>query len=143
MPRASSLSEEQRRAAVALFDAGCGRDSVATQLGVRASTLRSLYDRWRVWGAAVLEPAPVRAYAFALKCAVVQRAAAGESKVTLARDYQLSSPSLIDTWLRTYRRDGLEGLRPKPAGRAPTWSDCRPKTNVCASRWPIWENCRP
>jgi transposase-like protein len=117
MPRTSSLTEEQRQGAVGLFEAGCGRDSVATQLGVPASTLRSLYDRWRIRGAAVLEPMPARTYAFELKCAVVQRHEAGESKVTLAQDYQLSSPSLIDTWLRTYRREGLDGLRPNPTGR--------------------------
>ena len=130
MPRTSSLTKEQQRAAVALFEAGCGRDSVATQLGVPASTLRSLYDRWRIRGATVLESTPARAYAFEVKCAVVQRAEAGESKVTLARDYQLSSPSLIDTWVRTYRRDGLEGLRPKPTGRPASVAAGRPVSEL-------------
>ena len=118
MPRPSSLTEEQRRAAVALFEAGCGRDSVAAQLGVRPTVLRSLYDRWRVWGPAVLAPKPpTRPYAVALKWEILQRYEAGASKVDLAQEYGLSAPSLIETWLRAYRTGGIEGLQPKPRGR--------------------------
>lgn len=118
MPRHSSLTEDQRRTAVQLFEAGNGRWSVATQLGVELTALRSLYDRWRVWGTEVLlvRP-PKRAYAFELKWEVVQRAEAGVSKIELATEYGLSAPSLIDAWLRAYRRDGVDALRPKPAGR--------------------------
>lgn len=120
MPRSSSLTQEQRQTAVTFFEAGVGREAVATQLGVRPSTLRSLYDRWRVWGPAVLHPTAVHpGYAVALKVAVVQRALAGESKVALAQEYGVSSLSLIDAWVRTYRRDGSDGLQAKPRGRPP------------------------
>jgi len=112
------LTQEQRRAAVGLFDAGCGCDSVATQLGVRPSALRSLYDRWRIWGTEVLVSKPAtRTYTFDLKWEIVQRYEAGESKVELAQAYGLSAPSLIESWLRAYRTDGVAGLQPKPRGR--------------------------
>lgn len=118
MPRSSSLTQEQRRAAVTLFEAGCGRDSAAAQLGVRPTVLRALYDRWRVWGVAVLTPQPSpRRYAFALKWEILQRYEAGAAKVELAQEYGLSAPSLIETWLRAYRKDGIAGLQPKPRGR--------------------------
>ncbi|WP_414826575.1 helix-turn-helix domain-containing protein [Arthrobacter sp. Edens01] len=44
----------------------------------------------------------------------VQRFLAGETKVALAQEFQLSSPILIKTWAGQYRSDGEEGLRPKP-----------------------------
>lgn len=118
MPRPSSLSEDQRQRAVALFEAGCGRESVATQLGVPPSTLRPLYDRWRIWGPAVLQPKPAHpGYTFDVKWAVVQGVVAGASKVTLAQEYGVSSLSLIDTWVRSYRSAGVDGLQPRARGR--------------------------
>lgn len=119
MPRKSSLSPDQQVAAVALFEVGCGRESVATQLGVRPALLRRLYDRWRLWGPEVLVPNPsTRRYPFETKWEIIQRFEAGESKVALAQEYKLSGPSLIEAWLRTYRAKGVDGLRP-PLGRPP------------------------
>ncbi|MFD3748653.1 transposase [Nocardia sp. NPDC058633] len=61
-----------------------------------------------------------RTFSFEFKLAVVQRFLTGETKVDLAREFDLSSPKLIETWARTYRNDGEEGLRPKPKGRPRT-----------------------
>lgn len=41
----------------------------------------------------------------------------GESKLGLAREFDLSSPKLIETWARRYRNEGEDALRPKPPGR--------------------------
>jgi len=118
MPASSSLSVEQRRAAVALFASGLGRDAVATQLGLGRSAVRRLYDRWRIWGAEVLVPKGTkRVIPFALKLEIVGRVLAGETKLALAQEFALSSPQLIETWLQIYRADGEDGLRPKPKGR--------------------------
>lgn len=118
MRRDSSLSEEQRRAAVALFDAGYGADAAARQLGTGHRAVGRLYDRWRVWeGQVLVTKATKRSFSFEFKREIVQRCLAGETKLALAQEFGLSSPKLIETWTRLYRREGEAGLRPKPKGR--------------------------
>lgn len=118
MSERRSLSEPQRRAAVALFAAGYGRRAVARQLGVSANAVRDLHDRWRLHGGDALVTHPRRpAYAFEVKREIVRRFLAGEAKMVLAQEFALSSPKLIATWARIYRREGEDGLRPRPPGR--------------------------
>lgn len=125
----SSLSEEQRRAAVALFDTGWGAKSVATRLGAPPRAIRRLYDRWRVRGGTTLVAKPTkRFFSFEFKLHAVQRFEAGESKAALASELQLSSPGLIEKWARQYRTEGEDGLRPKSKGR--------PMTNPGTPRMP-------
>ncbi|MGI8307377.1 IS3 family transposase [Saccharopolyspora hattusasensis] len=50
----SSLTVEQRAAAIKLFDDGWARRSVATRLGVSVWAVGRLYDLWRVRGGAAL-----------------------------------------------------------------------------------------
>ena len=116
----SSLTEPQRQAAMALFDAGLGRGAVARRLGVSRHAVRDLQQRWRIWGDRALEPKPTkRTFSFELKREIVQRFLAGETKQALAEEYALSSPKLIARWTQTYRTAGEDGLRPKPKGRPP------------------------
>lgn len=113
-----SMSDEQRQAAVALFASGQSRRAVATQLGVSPGAIRALQQRWQIWGDAALVGKPTKqTYAFDVKHEIVHRALAGETKLALAQEYGLSSPQLIAKWLRVYRADGDDGLRPKPHGR--------------------------
>lgn len=58
-----------------------------------------------------------RTYSFEFKAEVVRRALAGEPKTELARELELSSPKLLGTWVRTYRDQGQDGLRPRQRGR--------------------------
>lgn len=58
-------------------------------------------------------------YSFELKLEIVTRFLAGETKVELAREFDLSSPKLIETWARKYRNEGEDALRPKRSGRPP------------------------
>lgn len=114
----SSLSEEQREAAVTLFAAGLGRDAVATRLRVSPHAVRALYDRWQLRGAgALMTTSPTRVFTFEFKREIVRRFLAGETRLSLARDYELSSPTLVKRWVERYRDEGEDGLRPKPKGR--------------------------
>jgi transposase-like protein len=116
----SSLSEDQRAAAVALFEAGWAGHAVATRLGVSWPAIDRLYDRWRVRGRGALVVKSVKpSFTFEFKLEVVRRFLAGETKVALAREFDLSSPKMIETWARKYRNEGADGLRPKRAGRPP------------------------
>lgn len=70
----SSLSEQQRLTAVALFETGAGERAVATQLGASVAAVRRLYDRWWVRGRATLVTKPTkRTYSLEFELTVVQR----------------------------------------------------------------------
>ncbi|GHD24943.1 hypothetical protein GCM10007147_21670 [Nocardiopsis kunsanensis] len=58
-------------------------------------------------------------YSFEFKARAVRRCLAGESKTDLAQELGLSTPKLLESWVRTYRNEGEEGLRPKRRGRPP------------------------
>lgn len=118
MQESSSLSEEQREAAVALFEIGWGAKSAATSLGVRSKAVYRIYNLWRVrGGTALVNKQTKRKFTFEFKLAAVRRFQAGESQVALAKELQLSSPDLIKKWARIYRNEGEDGLRPKSPGR--------------------------
>ncbi|KRE72073.1 transposase [Arthrobacter sp. Soil762] len=121
MLKGSSLSEEQREAAVALFEIGWGARAVAKRLGVGTKAVLRLYDRWRVRGDTALVTKPGnRVYSFEIKLNAVQRYISGENRIALAKEFELSSPHLITVWAGHYRAQGEEGLRPKPKGRPRT-----------------------
>lgn len=115
----SSLSEREREAAVVLFEAGYGKKAVVARLGVSWGAVRRLHDRWKLRGAGALMRKPgKRSFTFEFKLEVVRRFVAGEATaLELAREYDLSSPKLVENWARLYRREGEEALRPKPKGR--------------------------
>ncbi|MFE5408875.1 helix-turn-helix domain-containing protein [Microbacterium sp. NPDC056569] len=110
----------QREAAVAWFEQGLGDSAVASRLSVSRWAVRALYRRWKVHGErALTEMATRPRYSFEFELDVVQRVLAGEPKTMVATELALSSPKLIETWLRLYRAEGEAGLRAKPPGRPP------------------------
>lgn len=113
-----SMTARQRTAAVALFATGLGRDAVAHRLSVSPHVIKTLHDRWRLYGEEALVPRSTRrSFSFELKQEVVQRFRAGETKIALAQEFGLSSPQLVGQWDRAYRDAGEDGLRPKRRGR--------------------------
>jgi len=117
----SSLSEAQRELAVASFEQGLGYWSVATLMGVSRWPVKRLHQRWQMRGRGALVEQRVKpSYSFEFKLALVERFLAGEPAGALAVEGGLSSPQLLKTWARTYRREGADGLRPKPRGRPAT-----------------------
>jgi hypothetical protein len=91
----SSLSDDQRAKAIAMFETG-GPD--APRLESSLNPIRLLYDRWRVRGSGALVPKPAeRSFTFEVMLGIVQRFLAGESKTDTAREFDLSSPKLIET----------------------------------------------
>lgn len=114
----SLLSSLQREQAVVSFEQGYGPDAVASRLEVPSGRVKRLYERWRIHDRLCLMEKPTKAqYSFETKKAVVERFLAGETKPDLAHEYRLSSPKLIEAWVRRYRADGDAGLRPQPKGR--------------------------
>ena len=127
MGAGSSLSESQRRVAVALFEAGLGKDAVATRLGVTASATGRLFERWQVRGAgALVAKGRYRSFSFEFKLQVVRRYLHGEPAVKLAREFDLASPQQVSTWARKFRAEGENGLRPTRRRRPPADPDSPP-----------------
>lgn len=125
MGRSDPLTDGQREAAVALLEQGYGYYAAASVLGVSRHAVRHLRDRWRVRGREALVARSVGrpGYSFDFKLDLVLRHLAGESAPALAAEAGLSSPHLLWTWARRYRREGPEALRPKPPGPAPRPKD--------------------
>lgn len=117
----SSLSEGQREAVVVLFEQGWGYRSAATHLGLGVWAVRGLYRRWSLHGRMALVAKPTKTpYSFEFKLAVVRRVVDdGATGADLARELGLSSGNLVRTWVKSYRRLGEDGLKPKPKGRPP------------------------
>lgn len=114
----SSLSEDQREAAVAWFEKGIADSATARLLGVPRDPVKRLHRRWRIHGRGALMTKPIkRSYSFEFKLALVERFLAGETAQDLAAEAGLSSPALLRTWVGAYRREGADALRPRPKGR--------------------------
>ncbi|MET0872657.1 MAG: transposase [Paeniglutamicibacter terrestris] len=125
MPQQSSLTTEQRSAAVDLFEQGIGHRAVSSSLGVGRYAVKRLEARFKIWGRAALDSKPTKhVYSFEFKLALVRQFMDGAvSAPDLARTHQLSSPRLLGRWVQTYRIHGEDGLRPKAKGRPKTVSD--------------------
>ena len=66
-----------------------------------------------------------RSFSFEFKLDAVRRFLAGESKVALAKELQLSSPELIEKWARQYRNEGeTVCARSRRAARRQSPGDC-------------------
>ena len=91
--------------------------------------VKRLYRRWRIHGQGALVTKPAQSYTFEFKLALVQRFLAGETAPDLAEEAGLSSAVLLKSWVRTYRREGADALRPKPKGR-PRKPDSPPPAEV-------------
>lgn len=123
----SSLSEGQREAAVAWFEQGFAARAVATRLGVARDPVRRLYQRWQIRGRdALVVKSKKASYSFERKLELVERHLAGEPAMVLVEEAGLSSPMLLQRWVREYRRDGADALRAKPNGRRPKPPDPDP-----------------
>ena len=116
----SSLSVEQRVAAVAAFEAGYGSRAAARRLGLPVRPVNSLYDRWVLHGKMALVARDRKSvYSWEFKRSIVARFLAGESARQLAAEFNFSSSDLVYSWVRVWRLAGDEGLRPKKRGRKP------------------------
>jgi transposase-like protein len=122
------LTEAQRGAAVALFEQGRGYCATATYLGIGRWAVRDLHRRWVLHGRRALVAKPTKtSYSFEFKLGVVRKVVdEGATAEQVADEHGLSSDKLVQTWVRTYRRLGEDGLKPKPKGRQPKDGDAQP-----------------
>lgn len=109
-----------RRRAVGLYEEGHGRDAISCLLGVPEGTVRKWLDTYRSVGMGALTAMGTKktVYSFETKMAAA-KAVADEGMTVpeaMAR-FGIASTSPLQKWLRAYREEGPEALRPKPKGR--------------------------
>ena len=111
---------ELRQRAVELYEEGHGRDVIAYLVGAPEGTVRKWLDTYRSVGMGALTAmgAKRKTYSFETKVAAA-RAVADEGATVpeaMAR-FGIASTGPLRKWLKAYREEGPEALRPKPKGR--------------------------
>lgn len=109
-----------RMRAVELYDEGYSRASVASLLDIPEETVRKWLDIYRSVGIEVLAlmGAKKTVYSFETKVAAVRAVVdEGLTKPEAMARFGIASPSSFKKWLKAYREDGPEALRPRPKGR--------------------------
>ena len=111
---------DARMRAAELYEEGLGRASIASLLGIPEETVRKWLDIYRSVGIEVLTMMGKKKtrYSLETKLAAV-RAVVDEAmtKPEAMAKIGIASPSSFKKWLKAYREDGPEALRPKPKGR--------------------------
>ena len=109
-----------RLRAAELHDEGHGRAAIAALLGIPEETVREWLCTYRSAGIEVLAMMGKKhtAYSFETKLAAVRAVVdEGMTKPEAMEKFGIASPSPFKKWLKAYREEGPEALRPKPRGR--------------------------
>jgi transposase len=118
LPSGGEYVVETRRAAVELLEQGHGAWAIAKQLKVPRNTVVRWVGHYRRQGDEGLEPAAMKqTYSRETKVAAVEAFLGGAVKSRVMKDFEIRSDASLERWVRIYRKDGPEGLRPKPIGR--------------------------
>lgn len=103
----STLSESQREELVALFEQGFGSRAAANRVGVRYGPAQNLYQRFKLRGRLCLvRKRRKQEYPFSVKKEVVERYLAGETQLSLAREFGLWSDQQVKDWAVKWRKGG-------------------------------------
>ena len=105
-----------RLRAAELYDMGRGRASIAALLGIPEETVRKWLDIYRSAGIEVLAMMGKKhaAYSFETKLAAVRAVVdEGMTKPEAMAKFGIASPSSLKKWLKAYREEGPEALRPR------------------------------
>ena len=120
MARNALYDVGMRLRAAELYDEGHGRASIAALLGIPEETVRKWLDVYRSAGIEVLAMMGKKhnTYSFETKLAAVKAVVdEGLTKPEAMARFGIASTSPLRKWLRAYREEGPEALRPKPKGR--------------------------
>ena len=115
------LTTEDKMKIVELKEQGLGYRIIAKKFKVRKTTIESIWYRYEVHGTeGIIHPPKKRKYSAELKLAIINRVFQGESKTSLAAEYNLPGAGTIVLWMKKYEElgyNGLEGKQGRPRGR--------------------------
>lgn len=109
-----------RRRAAELYEEGHGRDVIAYLLDVPEGAVRKWLDAYKSVGIGVLTAMGAKKKTYSFETKVAAARAVVEEGLTvpeaMAR-FGIASTSPLRKWLKAYREEGPEALRPRPKGR--------------------------
>ena len=126
----AKYSDEFRLAVVQYYLAGNGSTRTADHLSISDSLVRRWVTRYRLHGeSGIKRRKHTTKYSVEYKLEAIRLVTEQEMSQKAAAD-QLNLPdcSILLQWLRLYRLNGINGLKPKPKGRKPVKKQHPPQT---------------
>ncbi|WP_301667485.1 MULTISPECIES: transposase [Neisseria] len=124
----AKYSDEFRLAVVQYYLAGNGSTRTANHFSISDSLVRRWVTRYRLHGESGIKKHTTK-YSVEYKLEAI-RPVMGQGMSQKAAADQLNLPdcSILLQWLRLYRLNGINGLKPKPKGRKPVKKQHPPQT---------------
>ena len=115
------LTLEDKKKIIELREQGKGHGTIAKLFKVKKSVIAMIWYRYEKHGIeGIKHPSKNTKYSVELKLEIINRAFQGESKTSLAAEYNLQGPGIIVLWMKKYEKlgyNGLEGKQGRPRGR--------------------------
>ena len=115
------LTLEEKIKIIELREQGIGYGTIAKLFKVKKSVIAMIWYRYEKHGIeGIKHPSKNTKYSVELKLEIINRAFQGESKTSLAAEYNLQGPGIIVLWMKKYEKlgyNGLEGKQGRPRGR--------------------------
>lgn len=115
------LTLEDKIKIIELRKQGIGYCKISKQFNIAYSRIRILWKTYEKHGIeGIKHPPNNRKYSAELKIEIIRRVFDGESKSSLAAEYNLPGAGTIFSWMKKYEElgyNGLEGKQGRPRGR--------------------------
>ena len=115
------LTIEEKIKIIELRAKGLGFRTIAKLFKVRKSTIENIWHRYEKHGIeGIKHPTKNKKYSSEIKLEIIKRVFQGESKSSLAAEYNLPGAGTIVSWMKKYEElgyNGLEGKQRRPQGR--------------------------
>ena len=115
------LTLEDKIKIIELREKGIGYGTIAKLFKVKDSVIAMIWYRYEKHGIeGIKHPPKNRKYSAELKLEIINRVFQGESKSSLATEYNLPNNGTIVSWMKKYEElgyNGLEGKQGRPRGR--------------------------
>ena len=115
------LTLEEKIKIIELREQGIGHGTIAKLFKVHDSVIKMIWYRYEKHGIeGIKHPSKNKTYSVELKLEIINRVFQGESKSSLAAEYNLPGPGTIVSWMKKYEElgyNGLEGKQGRPRGR--------------------------
>jgi transposase-like protein len=115
------LTLEDKMKIIELRKQGLGYKTIAKKINIAFSRIKIIlaeYEKHGIEG--IKHPPKNRKYSVELKLEIIRRVFDGESKTSLAAEYNLPGAGTIVSWMKKYEElgyNGLEGKQGRPRGR--------------------------
>ena len=116
----AKLTYEDKKEIVRLYhEEQYGSTTIGRMMNISRNVVQDFIRKYDIHGDEVLVKHKNRKFTAHLKLEIITRSINGESKHSLAAEYNITRAQII-SWLKKYEKFGYNGLIDKPKGRPPT-----------------------